>query len=92
MPAPKEGDECLCPNCLKAEIAARGTILDLPPWKRINDLEAALDDAGVRYRRTFDWHDGWAFELRGEVVARGQAIGLLEQDVRRWLSKRGGVI
>lgn len=58
----------------------------LPPWKRINDLEAALDATGTPHRRTFDWQDGWAFEVRGEVVARGRAIGLLEQDVRRWLA------
>lgn len=62
--------------------------MNLPPWKRINDLEAALDAAGIPYRRTFDWHDGWALEVRGEIVARGQAIGLLEQDVRRWLGEQ----
>lgn len=38
------------------------------------------------HRRTFEDVQGWAFEVRGEVAARGQAIGLLEADVRRRLA------
>ncbi|MGH7575294.1 MAG: hypothetical protein ACREM1_09250 [Longimicrobiales bacterium] len=65
-------------------------MIALPPWKRITDLEAALDDRGIPYRRWFDWNEGWFFEVNGQVVARGGAIGLLEQDVRRWQAPIAG--
>lgn len=63
-------------------------MIELPRWKRINDLEAALDAAGIPHRRTFDWRDGWTFEVGGEVVAKGDAIGLIEAEVRRWLAQQ----
>lgn len=63
-------------------------MIDLPPWKRITELEAALDTAGIPHRRWFEWGEGWSFEVGGQVVARGGAIGLLERDARRWLAQQ----
>lgn len=64
----------------------KGRLADLPPSARITDVEAALTAAGIPHRRDFDWHEGWTFEVNGQIVARGAAIGLLEAEVRQWLA------
>lgn len=51
---------------------------------RLEDIERALTEAGVPFKRDFEWSAGWTFEVGGELVARGAAIGILESELRVW--------
>ena len=54
----------------------------------ILDIEAALTAADIPFRRWCELEDpagGWVFEVDGERVATGGAIGVLEGEVWQWL-------
>jgi hypothetical protein len=51
---------------------------------RIDDIETRLTADGVPFSREFDWDDGWALEVEGDVVGRGASIGGLEAALDPW--------
>ena len=61
----------------------------------IQEVERQLRAAGHQVERTYEApvvsrqeasDAEWVFRVDGKVVARGAAIGVLEEAVRRWMS------
>lgn len=55
---------------------------------KIGEIEAPLTAAGVAFKRDFEWHEGWRFEVEGVTIAEGAAaIGTLEDRLAEWWAK-----
>jgi hypothetical protein len=67
--------------------------------KRLEDLEAELRAAGHQVERTFEAPVGsrqefsdaeWVVRVDGKVIARGGAVGVLRDELAKWMGAREG--
>ena len=60
---------------------------ELPASAPIQEMEAAIRRKGHVVERTFTEARGWEFFVDGELVARAEALGVLQAEIGKWVHR-----